>query len=291
MAKQNRDPRILTKSNQKATGHWIKLIRELFLLGVASLCIFPLLWMFSTSLKSTQEAFTGIRIIPQVWRFDNYANAWQQANFSLYFLNSVVYTLAVMSGVWLIATLGAYGFARLKIPGKKGIFYVLIGSLMVPIPGSFIPLYIMMNNYHLAGTRLGYVLPMISGGLATSIFILKSFFEGIPREFEESARMDGCSKLGIFFRIIIPLSRPAWMTALIFTALATWNDYFWAVIMFNRKELMPIQVGLKVFQGQYFTKYEMVMAGAAIAAIPVILLYIVFQKQIVSGITAGGIKG
>ncbi|HYH04495.1 MAG TPA: carbohydrate ABC transporter permease [Bacillota bacterium] len=279
------------KEQNKPSKLTVEWVREIFLLLVAALCIFPLIWMFSTSLKSTREAFTSFNIIPQVWRFDNYVNAWQQANFSLYFLNSIIYTVTVMLGVWFIATLGAYGFARLEIPGKKVIFYILVGSLMVPIPGSFIPLYVMMNKYHLAGTRLGYILPMISGGLATSIFILKSFFEGIPKEFEESARIDGCSKAGIFFRIMVPLARPAWLTAMIFTALATWNDYFWAVIMFNRKELMPIQVGLKVFQGQYFTKYEMVMAGAAIAAIPVILLYIAFQKYIVSGLTAGGVKG
>ena len=280
-----------SKNGHKTSKLTVALLREIFLLLVAVLCIFPLIWMFSTSLKSTSDAFTSYNIIPKVWRFDNYVNAWQQANFSLYFLNSIIYTAVVMLGVWFIATLGAYGFARLAIPGKKVIFYVLVGSLMIPIPGSFIPLYLMMNHYHLAGTRLGYILPMISGGLATSIFILKSFFEGIPKEFEESARIDGCSKLGIFFRIMVPLARPAWLTAMIFTALATWNDYFWAVIMFNRKELMPIQVGLKVFQGQYFTKYEMVMAGAAIAAIPVILLYITFQKYIVSGLTAGGVKG
>ncbi|HEX7712685.1 MAG TPA: carbohydrate ABC transporter permease [Bacillota bacterium] len=265
--------------------------REIFLFLIALCCIFPLLWMISTALKGTEEAFTSFNLIPKVWRFDNFKVAWEQANFSLYFFNSTVYTISVMFGVWLAATLGAYGFARLQMPGKKVIFYILIGSLMVPIPGSFIPLYLMMNSYHLAGTRLGYILPMISSGLATSIFILKSFFESIPKEFEESARLDGCSKLGIFSRIMIPLSRPAWVTVLIFTALATWNDYLWALIMFSKKDLMPIQVGLRVFQGQYFTRYEMLMAGTAIAALPVIVLFIIFQRNIVSGVTAGGIKG
>ncbi|MGE5605877.1 MAG: carbohydrate ABC transporter permease, partial [Bacteroidota bacterium] len=223
--------------------------------------------------------------------FSNYSEAWGQANFGVYFLNSLRYTFAVMVGVWIISTMGAYGFARLKIPGKNGIFYILVGSLMIPIPGSFIPLYLLMNYYHLTGTRLGYILPVISSGLATSIFILKSFFESVPKEFEEAATIDGCGKFGIFSRIMIPLSRPAWTTVLIFTALSTWNDYLWALIMFNRKELMPIQVGLRVFQGQYFTRYEMLMAGTAIAAIPVIVLYIFFQKSIVSGIMSGGIKG
>jgi raffinose/stachyose/melibiose transport system permease protein len=265
--------------------------RELFLMMIAVITIFPILWMLSTSLKGTQEAFTSYSIIPTAWKFENFALAWSQANFSTYFLNSTVYTVTVMVGVWLVSTLGAYGFARLQIPGKKVIFYILIGSLMIPIPGSFIPLYLLMNKYHLTGTRLGYVLPLISGGLATSIFILKSFFESIPKEFEEAARIDGCGKLGIFTRIMIPLAKPAWVTVIIFTALSTWNDYLWALIMFSRKELMPIQVGLRVFQGQYFTRYEMLMAGTAIAAIPVIILFILFQRQIVSGVTAGGLKG
>jgi len=131
---------------------------------------------------------------------------------------------------------------------------------------------------------------LISGGLATSIFILKSFFEGVPKEFEEAA-IDGCGKFRLFTRIMVPLAKPAWMTVLIFTAISTWNEYLWALIMFSREELMPIQVGLQVFQGQYLTKYEMLMAGTAIAAIPMIMIYIIFQKRVISGIMAGGIKG
>ncbi len=266
-------------------------IKETFLLLVALICLFPLMWMISTSLKSTSEAFTSYSLIPKAWKFSNYMEAWRQADFARYFVNSLFYTVIVTLSVWIISSLGAYAFARLEIPGKKVIFYIIIGSLMVPIPGSFIQLYLLMNKYHLTDTRLGYMLPLISGGLATSIFIMKSFFEGIPKEFEEAARIDGCSKFGIFSKIMIPLSRPAWATVMIFTALATWNDYLWALIMFSRKERMPIQVGLQVFQGQYFTKYEMLMAGTAIAALPVILLYIVFQRHIIAGVMAGGIKG
>ncbi len=294
MAKSEAIPRWLFEPEPgKRTGTDIlyRWIREAFLLIVALLCLFPIVWMLSTSLKGTQEAFASYSLIPETWRFSNYSEAWGQANFGIYFLNSIIYTFTVMVGVWIISTMGAYGFARLKIPGKNGIFYILVGSLMIPIPGSFIPLYLLMNYYHLTGTRLGYVLPMISAGLATSIFILKSFFESVPKEFEEAATIDGCSKFGIFSKIMVPLSKPAWITVLIFTALSTWNDYLWALIMFNRKELMPIQVGLRVFQGQYFTRYEMLMAGTAIAAIPVIALYIFFQKSIVSGVMSGGIKG
>lgn len=294
MAKRETTPRWLVESeqrNQVNTAVLFRWIREVFLIIVALFCIFPIFWMLSTSLKGTQEAFTSYRLLPQTWRFSNYLEAWGQANFGVYFINSVIYTFTVMVGVWVISTMGAYGFARLKMPGKNMLFYILVGSLMIPIPGSFIPLYLLMNYYRLTGTRLGYVLPLISAGLATAIFILKSFFESVPKEFEEAATIDGCSKLGIFSRIMIPLSRPAWTTVLIFTALSTWNDYLWALIMFSRKELMPIQVGLRVFQGQYFTRYEMLMAGTAIAAIPVIILYIFFQKSIVSGVMSGGIKG
>lgn len=284
---------LFPKKTKKVITHdqWLKWLREVILLLVALVCIFPLLWMISTALKGTQEAFTSYNLIPRTFRFQNFSEAWGQANFNIYFLNSSIYTIAVMAGVWMVSMLGAYGFARLAIPGKKIIFYILIGSLMIPIPGSFIPLYLLMNKYHLTGTRLGYILPLISGGLATSIFIMKSFFESIPKEYEEAARIDSCSKFKIFTHIMVPLSRPAWATVLIFTALATWNDYLWALIMFSRKELMPIQVGLRVFQGQYFTRYEMLMAGTAIAAIPVIILYLLFQRAIISGVMAGGIKG
>lgn len=285
------EQRLLSKGNGQRRSLHIHIAKELFLLFISLVCLFPILWMISTSLKGTQEAFASYNLIPKEWRFDNYITAWKQADFSLYFFNSGIYTTVTVLGVWLVSTLGAYGFARLKIPGKKVIFYILIGSLMIPIPGSFIPLYLLMNKYHLTGTRLGYILPLISSGLATSIFILKSFFEGVPKEFEEAAIIDGCSKFRIFTQIMVPLAKPAWMTVLIFAAMSTWNEYLWALIMFSRKELMPIQVGLQVFQGQYFTKYEMLMAGTAIAAIPMIIIYIIFQKRIISGIMAGGIKG
>lgn len=269
----------------------MKCFTQLFLMLVAALCLFPLLWMLGISLKSSSEVYVNMSLFPRhpVWL--NYLKAWREAEFGLYFSNSLFYTITVLLGVLLISSLTAYGLAWLEIPGKNFFYYLFVGTLMIPIPGAFIPLYVLLVKLHLANTRLGYILPLINSGLAVAIFILKSFFEEIPREVMDAGRIDGCSKFDIYWRIVLPISRPALATIAIFTGLSVWNEYLLALVIFASKHLMPVQLGLTVFQGQYITRYEMLMAATTIATIPVVLLYIAMQKHIIKGIMAGAVKG
>jgi len=168
---------------------------------------------------------------------------------------------------------------------------ILISTMMIPIPGSFIALYVLLNKLHLVNTRLGYILPQINGGLALGIFLLKTFFDDLPKELEDSAAIDGCGRFRIYWHIALPLARPALAVLAIFNILAVWNEYLLAMLVLSSKELMPLQRGLMVFQGAHITQYPLLMAGIVITVLPVLIVYLLLQKHIIKGITAGAVKG
>ncbi len=264
---------------------------QIFLILVALSCIFPLVMMISTSLKTRSEVYTNRGLIPKSFHIDNYVIAWKNGNFSTYFLNSVLYTIIVVFGIVLISSLAAYGFSRLQFPLKKLFYGCFLLILMIPLPGSFIPLYVLIVKLGLQNTRIGYILPLINASIAVSIFILKAFFDGIPKSLEEAAQIDGCGKLKTYYKIIMPLSVSALFTIIIFAVLSVWNEYILAAVILNNDSLMPIQQGLYVFQGKYFTQYELLMAGSVIATMPIVLIYLVLSKHIIKGITSGAVKG
>ncbi len=262
-----------------------------FLISVSATCLFPLWWAFASSLKTQQTVFNDLSLFPKVPQWENYLFAWTKANFSLYFLNSLIYTVTVVIGVIVIASMAAYAFSRLEFPGKNALFLILISTMMIPIPGSFIALYVLLNKLHLVDTRLGYILPQINGGLALGIFLLKTFFDDLPKELEDSARIDGCGRFRVYWHIALPLARPALAVLAIFNILAVWNEYLLAMLVLSRKELMPLQRGLMVFQGAHITQYPLLMAGIVITILPVLVVYLLLQKHIIKGITAGAVKG
>lgn len=264
---------------------------HLFLVLVSLSCLFPLWWAFASSLKTQETVFNDLSLFPKDPHWENYYYAWTKADFGLYFLNSLFYTATVVVGVLLIASMAAYAFSRLQFWGKNVIFLVLISTMMIPIPGSFIALYVLLNKLHLVDTRLGYILPQINGGLALGIFLLKTFFDELPKELEDSAAIDGCGRFRIYWYIALPLARPALAVLAIFNILAVWNEYLLAMLVLSSKELMPLQRGLMVFQGAHITQYPLLMAGIVITVLPVLIVYLVLQKHIIKGITAGAVKG
>lgn len=263
---------------------------HLLLLVAAAVCLFPLVWMLSSSLKTQETVFTDMRIIPSDPQWGNFPAAWVKGGFQTYFWNSVLYTGVIVAGVVAVASLAAFAFSRLRFWGRTVLFYLLLSTMMIPIPGSFIALYVLLTKLGLVDTRLGYVLPQINGGLALGIFILKTFFDKMPRELEDSARIDGCNKLGVYWHIALPLARPAIAVLVIFTALAVWNEYLLAMLIFHSKSLMPLQRGLMIFHGAHLTQYPLLMAGMMMSILPILIVYLVMQRHVVKGITAGAIK-
>ncbi|TAN61254.1 carbohydrate ABC transporter permease [bacterium] len=269
----------------------VNILIHIFLLTVAASCIFPLLWMVGSSLKTQSTIFSDMSLIPRQMHWDNYYWAWKEGGFGRYFINSIFYTTSVVIGIIIVSSLAAYAFSRLNFPGKNLFFYAFMAAMMIPIPGSFVPLYVLLNKLHLRNTQLGYILCMINVGLSTSIFLLKTFFDKMPRELEDAARIDGCSKFGIWWNVALPLAKPVLAVVVVFNALNVWNEYLLALLIFDSKHLMPLQVALMKFHGEYITQYHLLMAGLTIAALPIIIVYVLMQKYIVKGVTQGAIVG
>ena len=264
---------------------------HIFLIAVSITCLFPLLWMAGSSLKTQQTIFSDMSIFPKNPMWGNFYLAWTKGGFGVYFLNSLFYTVTVVTGIVIISSLAAFAFSRLKFPGRNVLFYMFLAAMMIPLPGSFVPLYVLMTKLHLVNTRIGYILCMINVGLSFSIYLLKTFFDKMPVELEDAARIDGCSRLGIWWNMALPLARPAIAVIVIFNSLNVWNEYILATLIFSSKNLMPLQRGLMIFQGIHITEYSLLMAGMTITTLPIILVYLIMQRHIIKGITASAIVG
>ena len=267
-------------------------------LPVAICCVAPLIWMASSSLKSQQTVFSDFSLIPAKPQWENFAIAWTQGKFGIYFFNSVFYTAVIVLGVVSVSALAAYAFSRFTFKGSGGLYKLVLSTMLIPIPGAFVALYILVKLLGLIDTgsgqvvaRLGYILPQINAGLPLGIFIMKPFFDKIPKDLEESAEVDGCGVLGVFWHVMIPLARPALGVVALLTSIAAWNEFMWAYLVFSRPELMPLQRGLLAFQGEHLTDYALLMAATLIAIAPIVVIYLVMQRTIIQGITAGALKG
>ena len=264
---------------------------HIFLLTVTLSCLFPIFWMVRSSFMSNATIFTDQSFIPKEMNWQNYAIAWTKGNFGVYFLNSVIYTVSVVFGIVVVSSLAAFAFSRLRFWGRDAIFYMFVAAMMIPLPGSFVPLFVMMNKIHLVNTRIGYILCMINVGLSLSILLLKTFFDKIPPDLEDAARIDGCNRVQIWWHVALPLARPALAVIVIYNSLNVWNEYILATLLLNDKGLMPLQRGLMVFNGAYQVDYPVLMAGLAMTAVPIIVVYLMMQKYIVKGLSSGAIVG
>lgn len=278
-------------SRDVLAGRSSSFLIHFFLWVVALSCLFPLFWMLRSALMDNETIFVEKSLIPKVIHFENFYLAWTEGHFALYFFNSVWYTFWAVFGIVIISSLAAYAISRLHFWGKNFIFMMFLAAMMIPLPGSFVPLYVLMNKLGLINSRLGYIFCMINVGLSVSIFILKTFFDKMPIALEDAARIDGCSRLGIWRHVALPLAKPAIAVIVIFQSLNVWNEYILATLLLNDKNLMPLQRGLVVFQGTHSVEYHLLMAGLTITAAPIILVYLLMQRHIIKGLSSGAVVG
>ncbi len=257
-----------------------------FLLSVVLSCIFPFIWMLNVSLKTSQEFDSDYGLAPaSSLHLKNYKTVLFEKEFWRNFLNSILYTFTTVLLIALISSLAAYGFSRLQFPGKNVIFYMFLAAMMIPLPAGFVPVYVLLQQFGLLN-RTGYVLAMTNVGLSLSIYLLKTFFDQLPRDLEDAARIDGCSKLQIWWNVCLPLMAPALGVVITFNALTVWNEFVLASLIFTNDKLMPLQVALYELSGAQVTQHTLVVAAVTITALPIILLCIMLQKQFVMGLTA-----
>jgi multiple sugar transport system permease protein len=260
------------------------------LVVLAALTLVPVVWMVLTAFKSPSEvAAIPPTWWPRSWHPENFVEAWHAAPFGRYLVNTVFMATTIMVLEVATSALAAYAFARLRFPGRDSLFLLYLATLMIPRQVTLIPLFILMRDLGWVNTYQGLIVPQAFSAFGT--FLLRQFFLTIPFELEDAARVDGSSRLGCLVRIILPLSGPALATLGVFIMLYQWNNLLWPLVMSNSDATRPIAVGLRVFQGQYCTDWELLMAAATLAVIPMVALYLVAQRWFVQGITLSGFGG
>ncbi len=252
--------------------------------------LFPMYWMFVTAFTPTQETIkTPPDLLPQA-NLENFERLFRQAkDYWSWFANSIIITLGITIFHLFFDTLSGYAFAKKKFPGRNILFWVILSTLMIPPQVTLVPLYIVVQNFNLRDSLWAVILP----GWANvfGIFLMRQFIQTLPTELEEAGRIDGCSEPGIFWRIILPLSKPALAALAIFTFVRFWNDFLWPSMVLIKSPSFTLPVGVASLQTEFSTDYGLIFAGSALAALPMIIFFLCFQKYFLEGVRAGAIKG
>ena len=273
---------------------WRRVIAYALLIGYALLMFVPFAWSVSTSFKPNSEVFQ-LNWIPQAPTLEGYVVAWTRLDPGLprLFLNSFIIAGAVTLGNLVLGSLAGYAFARLQFPGRDVLFVLVLATLMIPDQLRVVPVYNLLITFGLVGRGLeayvGIILILIISG--TSIFLLRQYFMSIPRDLEEAARIDGANQIQTFGRIMLPLASPALAAVAILQFQGTWNGFFWPVILLRDRDQWTLPLALAQFQDLYQTQWAPLMAVVVMATLPILVLYLFFQRYFVEGIAASGVKG
>lgn len=268
-----------------------RIVIYLILLIITAIMIVPFLWMLSASIKSDREVFmmNPFRWIPAKPRWSNYIDIWTKIPMLKFVSNTVILTVVVTLLQLLTSSFAAYSFAKIEFKHKKLLFMAYIATIALPWQVYMVPQFIMMRKMGLNDKLLAMI--CLQAFSAFGVFLMKQFFEGIPSDLCEAARIDGMSEYQIYLKIMLPLSKPALSTLIIITFVNTWNDYLGPLIYLKSEEKKTIQLGLKMFIGQYSSEYGLIMAGSIISLVPVIIMFAFMQKYFVTGVTSVGLKG
>ena len=275
----------------ESTGQKVlKVLLYVFLIITAAIMILPFLWMLSASLKQDRDVFTfPIQWIPSEPEWSNYSKIWTQIPLLTYILNTVKLTLIVTLLQLFTSSFAAYAFAKLRFKGRNALFLGYVATIAVPWQAYMVPQFIMLRSMGLNNTHLAIII--LQAFSAFGVFMMKQFYEGIPTELCEAARIDGMTEYGIYAKIMLPLAKPSLSTLTIFTFVNTWNDFLGPYIYLTRDAKKTIQLGLRSFIGQYSSEYGLIMAGSVVTMIPVIAVFLALQKYFVEGVASSGLKG
>ncbi len=250
----------------------------------------PFLWMLSASLKLNRDVFTfPIQWIPAEPRWQNYVDIWTKIPLALFVWNTAKITIAVTILQLLTSSFAAYAFAKLRFPGRDALFLGYIATIAMPWQVYMVPQFLLMRELGLHNTHMALIL--LQAFTAFGVFLMRQFYQSIPDELCEAARIDGMNEYQIWWRIMLPLSKPALSTLTIFTFVSTWNDFLGPLIYLTKTELKTIQIGLRMFISQYSAEYGLIMAASVVALIPVLVVFLALQRFFVEGIATSGLKG
>ena len=253
--------------------------------------IVPIVLLVLTSLKPDGEIVQFKSVLPQEWTLENYRHIFgntEEVPILRWLLNSLFISSSVTVLVLTVSSLAAYSLARIRPPGSKAIFAIIVGTMMVPGQILLVPLYLLLNKLGWIDTPLALIVPQAAG--AFGVFMLYQFLKGIPRELEEAAAIDGCSLLRIYWHVVLPLARPVLATLAIFVFLGSWNDFLGPLVFLDSTANYTLPVGVALFQSSYGAQYGLTFAACVICTLPVLAVFIIFSKQIIAGLTAGALK-
>ena len=266
-----------------------KILFWLLLLVMTAFFIGPFLFSLSISFNAEQDVFQWpIRLLPEKWTLSNYVHVWNDVPFARWLGNTLFVTIIQTLTNVFFASLAGFAFARLHFPGKDFIFSLFMASLMIPGIILLVPKFIVLNEFHLINTYAGIMLP----GLITvvNIFLMKQFFETIPRDLEEAALIDGCGYFRIYWQIFMPLSKPALAAVAIYTFQGSWNEFMWTVIVTTTSDMFTLPVGMNFLKNEFTVNWPLLMAGTILISIPTLIIFLVFQRYFVEGVASTGLK-
>ncbi len=267
-----------------------KIAMYLLMLAIAALQLFPFLWLILSSFKDNNEfANSPPFSLPGVWRFFNYTQAWTDAKVSVYFFNSMFVSVATLIFVLLLSSMMAYALARMRFKWSGLVLLLLLTGIMVPVHATLIPLFLMMKHMGILSSQWSVILPYVTVNLPIGVFILSAFLRSMPKELEEAAFLDGCGVIRSFFRVVLPVVRPALATVAIFTFLAVWNELIMAATFIQKSALRTLPLGLMSFSGQYNISWGPLAAAIVISTVPILLMFVFFSEQMEKSFTAGAI--
>lgn len=266
-----------------------KVFLHIIIYAFALLVISPFLWMILTSFKDMSEIYVyPPKWLPERFNFDNYVKAFTVAPFGRYYFNSLVVAFAVTLGQLITCSMAAFAFARLRFKGRDILFYIFLGTMMIPYNVTMIPSFMVLYWLGWVDSYYALIVPGLASAFGT--FLLRQFFITIPRELEEAAYIDGASRFQVLRRIILPLAKPALATLAIFTFMGVFNDFIWALIVINSEQMQTVQLGLAIFRDRYLTEWDLLMAGSVTAVLPILIVFFFAQKYFIKGITLSGLK-
>ena len=283
----------MRKGKRRRKLSWTHLIAQVVMLIVALMLLAPIVWMFSTALKPSEAILTAEpKWIPNPPSFEHFHRLFTQAEdfpVARWLFNSAFISSTVTLLVLFVTSTAAYAFSRLHFKGRDVLFMAVIATMMIPAQITLIPSFLIVQKLGWFNTYQGLIVPGLAG--AFGVFLLRQFFLSIPVELEEAAFVDGAGPLTIYWRVILPLAKPALAALAIFTFIGAWNDFVWPMIITNDIAMRTLPVGVMIFQGRYVTEYGATMATAVVCSVPTIIAFLFFQKRITEGIAMTGIKG
>ena len=269
-----------------------KKIKHIILIIWLVLCIFPLYWLLAFSLKNNNEIFNGNPLaLPKVWQFENYKSAMSVGNVLVYFRNSIFVTALTIVIVIITSVMASYALSRLIFVGRKMLNILFVLGLTIPIHAALLPVFLILQKIGFLNSYASLIIPYSAFALSMAILICNSFMAGIPYELEDAACIDGCGTLGIFFRVIVPLMRPALSTIVIFTFLQAWNELMFATVFISDSQHRTLTVGIQTLAGTYSTNWGPIGAALAIATFPTIVVYLFMSNKVQQSLIAGAVKG